>query len=635
MTAPSPKFLDISPGASVRAGAQLFRVEAATTATTVLAQNLADGSYSTLDVALLAPAGRAEPAPAPAPDLVADAAAYGEAAKRLEVIRPLLADPLRTRSDVERAAKSAGRSAATVYAWMRTYEDSPQLSSLIPGSRGPDKGVKLLDARREAIITAAIDKHHRVAQRKRASTVATAVKDACKAAGISPPHANTVRKRVRALPRAATLRSQGRTDEARDTYDPATGTIPDATTPLSIVQMDHGLANVEIVDERLRLALGRPWVTVAIDVCTRVVVGLVVSLERPSGFAAGRCVANLMLPKDGYLRRLGVSGDWAAWGKPGTVHLDNAKEFRGGVLKTGLAEYGIQLALRKVKTPHYGGYIERYMRTLSDAMRDLPGATFANPEERKGYNSSERAAMTLAEFEAWLVDYIVNVYHQKPHDGLNGTPPAAAWRDAILGGDGVPGAGLPAPPADPERLLDFLPFEWRTVGRRGLLLDYIHYWNDGLRHRIAEADPENPKAMRKFLVRIDPRDVTRVWFRDPDTNAYSMVPTLDLTRPPVSRWEWKEVQKALQAQGAGKVDEERLFQARARLEARADEAAARTKSARRALQRGADARKHAAEGADRAVPRVGPSTAPAMSATPATVPGRFDEPVERFDEIDA
>ena len=52
--------------------------------------------------------------------------------------------------------------------------------------------------------------------------------------------------------------------------------------PLEVMQIDHTPVDVVIVDERQRLPIGRPWLTLAIDVASRVVLGLSVSLEAPS-----------------------------------------------------------------------------------------------------------------------------------------------------------------------------------------------------------------------------------------------------------------------------------------------------------------------------------------------------------------
>jgi len=49
-----------------------------------------------------------------------------------------------------------------------------------------------------------------------------------------------------------------------------------------VVQIDHTLVDVVVVDELERLPLRRPWLTLAIDVASRMVNGFYVSLERPS-----------------------------------------------------------------------------------------------------------------------------------------------------------------------------------------------------------------------------------------------------------------------------------------------------------------------------------------------------------------
>jgi putative transposase len=45
--------------------------------------------------------------------------------------------------------------------------------------------------------------------------------------------------------------------------------------PLEVVQIDHTLVDVVVVDELERLPLGRPWLTLAIDVASRMVNGFV------------------------------------------------------------------------------------------------------------------------------------------------------------------------------------------------------------------------------------------------------------------------------------------------------------------------------------------------------------------------
>ncbi|MGI4802078.1 MAG: hypothetical protein ACRYG8_50215, partial [Janthinobacterium lividum] len=522
MSTPANRTFSIEPAARVSAGSNAYVVEAVLSAETALLRRVDDGSFQTFPLTDLRPESEALDVPAPGPksrpDLIAEAPKHEAAQKRLTAIKHLIVNFRRPRSEVEKVARQMGVAASTIYDWIRRYQDSPQPSSLIPGTRGPKPGATTTDAGVEAIIKGAIDRNVTVKQRKRVTRVFEIVKDDCRAAGLVPPHLNTVRARVRAIPRRIVLRAQGRGDEARDEFEPRLGKLPDATHPLAVVQMDHSLADITIVDDAMRESLGRPWITVAMDVYSRMIVGLVVSLEAPSAFAAGRCIANAMLPKEGELAALGIQGEWPCWGAPDIVHVDNAKEFRGETLRMALREHGSDVRFRPVRTPHYGGHIERLMRTFSEAIRTLPGATFSNPSERTGYDSDKEAAMTLAEFEKWLMDYVVNHYHHSPHRGIGQTTPLAMWQKGMRGDD----LSGPVPPrrvtTDPERLrLDFLPFVWRTVGRRGFTVDHMTYWTDILRHRIwtdilrhriGETDPEAKKQKRKFLLRIDPRDIT-------------------------------------------------------------------------------------------------------------------------------
>ena len=60
----------------------------------------------------------------------------------------------------------------------------------------------------------------------------------------------------------------------------------------------------------------------------------------------------------------GVAGDWPVQGLLERLHLDNAKEFHSEALKRGCEQYGIAVDYRPVRTPHYGGHIERLIGTM-------------------------------------------------------------------------------------------------------------------------------------------------------------------------------------------------------------------------------------------------------------------------------
>lgn len=79
---------------------------------------------------------------------------------------------------------------------------------------------------------------------------------------------------------ATTTARQG--PDAERGLQAAGGVPPPVTAILQQVQIDHTPVDLIVVDERHRLPIGRPYLTAAIDVFSRCMVGLVVTLEAPS-----------------------------------------------------------------------------------------------------------------------------------------------------------------------------------------------------------------------------------------------------------------------------------------------------------------------------------------------------------------
>ena len=632
MTAPA--FLTLAPGALVSCGGRQFEVTHLLDSGSVLARDLGTQSLERLQLDAVRPALQSA-APDGRPEPPAGLEAHPEedwqiAQARFAAIHGLLHDPRRTRASAESAADAAGVSTATLYTWMRLYQESGRLSALMPLKRGRKAGATRLDARAEAIVAATIEDIFLTRQKQRPQAVVEQVAARCRTAGIPAPHPNTVRNRIRTMPAGLVLRRRGQRDVARNRLEPIRGSFPGADFPLAVVQIDHSEADVIVVEDRTRLPMGRPWLTLAIDVFSRMVVGIYLSMDRPGAAAVGMCLSRAMLPKGEHLASLDVPGSWPACGRMRKVHADNAREFRGAMLERACHEYGIDLEMRPVKTPHYGGHIERLMGTAAGEIRKLPGATFASPGERRGYDSDKAAALTLTEFERHLTDFVVNVYHRRIHTEL-GVPPSRQWEVGILG-DGVSkGVGLPEVPGDPERLhLDFMPFVERTVQPYGIAVDGVHYYDEVLNPWINAPDADESKLKRSFIVRRDPRDISQVFFLDPMVKQYYAIPYRDTSRPPVSVWELRAAHQRLKDEGRRHVDEAALFEAIERLRRRTEEAVVKTKAARR-HQHQVDRlskRNLAAEAAPTAVPDIG------GTASWPSEDDIFAEPVSPFEDVD-
>ncbi len=82
-----------------------------------------------------------------------------------------------------------------------------------------------------------------------------------------------------------------------------------ATAPLEIVQVDHTQSEVEVVDDWFRRAIGRPWLSVAIDIATRCVVAFYVAMERPNAGTVALLLSRVALAKELWLATIGVEAD--------------------------------------------------------------------------------------------------------------------------------------------------------------------------------------------------------------------------------------------------------------------------------------------------------------------------------------
>ena len=546
--------------------------------------------------------------------------AWQAAERKYEIIRPLLEISGRTLKDVEARAKEYDLHAMTLYKWMRAYEAQGRVTALQVNARS-DKGATKLSNEVEAIIAAMIESEYLTRNPKSILRICGEIRQKCENAKLPAPHCNTVRKRIDQLSDEVRIARRKGKKAAAQQFSPIRGHFPGADYPLSVIQIDHTKMDIILVDDIHRRPIGRPWITLAIDVFSRMVAGFYVSFDPPGALATGLCIAHAILAKDKWLAKHNVASEWPCWGLPKTIHLDNAKEFRGNMLQRACKEYGINLEWRPVARPHFGGHIERLVGTLMKEIHTLDGTTFSNTRERGDYGSEKAATMTLSEFETWLATYIVDVYHKREHKSI-GMAPIEKFREGVFGSDDKPGTGLPEKIADEDRVcLDFMPFEERSIQNYGVVIDEIHYYHDVLRRWIGETDASNPKAKRKFMFRRDPRDISIIWFYDPEVMEYYPIPYRDTSHPPISLWEMREIKRQVE-ESKVEVDERAIFEAYERMRAVEVEAHGKTKAVRRAEQR----RKSGLGAIKPAVKKAAP-----VETTPVT-PTLLD--IKPFDELD-
>ena len=307
---------------------------------------------------------------------------WAVAQRRLVVVQGLRRLTHRTKADVEAAARLAGVHAATVYEWMNDYEDAGRkTSALIPRKRGPKPGSRRLLEAIEKIIAACIEAHYLDEQRHSVDYVYRKTQGACVKAGLRPPSADAVRARVGALDAGLVLRRRGQRDIARNKLTPIRGHFPDQGFPLSIVQIDHTLVDVIFVDEVHRLPIGRAFLTLAICVHTRMIVGYHLSYEHPSFASVGCASRSACCQRAALLVAHEVPGRWPVHGTIGTLHADNARSSgersSGGLAKSTASTCSSSRQDAPLGRPHRAAH-EHLVEGVSQDPRDdvlVPQAT--------------------------------------------------------------------------------------------------------------------------------------------------------------------------------------------------------------------------------------------------------------------
>ena len=332
-------------------------------------------------------------------------------------------------------------SRASIKRYLRAFEGSGgDIRSLVPSTRRRDAGHGRLPAAVDDVIEEVFSSCraapayrtvrdvylmivHRIAEANRVRPVSDQLR---------APAETTVFRRIRAAAATALLRRKLSRTEAHATAAVRPG--PQPACPLARVEIDHTPLDLILVDEDDRLPIGRPTVTLALDVYTGFPTGVHVGFE-PAGYgAAMRCLLHSILPKEDTRAHYGTVHPWPVYGLPELLVVDNAPHLVGADLHDACAQLAIRLDPAPVCRPWFKGAIERQFRTHNSGLvHTLPGTTFSNVLQRGDHDSERHACISLARFWEILHIYLLDVYSQDWHDGVTAVP-AQRWEDACAGG---------------------------------------------------------------------------------------------------------------------------------------------------------------------------------------------------------
>lgn len=323
------------------------------------------------------------------------------------------------------------------------------------------------------------------------------------------PDIKTVRKAMKERDKFALAIGRFGLDIAVQMH-PAVRGKPDYLGPLDRVEYDESLVDALTFlsetgiwaflteEEKKSIKRGRLVIAIAICVATRCIVGMRI-YEVGNGEEAVATFQMIHEDKTKYIPlELRDKVSWHQHGGVGSIVMDQGSSNISDEARTCLANLEVPVVYAPAAMPTARGTGERIFLTCATRIYSLLDArTGANVVDRDNYKPETRASLTTDELWKVLVLGVVGIYHNTPHQELNGRTPAEEWDRMI------PDYGVNALPDPNRRRVSFGRRLRRKVTKYGVdfagqsytnpLIDY-HWLHSGGELQIA-ADPEDLGAI--------------------------------------------------------------------------------------------------------------------------------------------
>jgi len=286
-----------------------------------------------------------------------------------------------------------------------------------------------------------------------------------------------------------------------------------ATFPLQYVFGDHYLLDVFSVDKATRSKLDRLWLTVLIDAYTRCILGAVLLYEEPCIYSIQSALLHAIWPKSSHTR-YGIDKDWACFGIPQQLFLDNALAHHSHSLENLARQIGFQgkyqtidLVFRPPYMARYGALIESLFGHLSGRIKqDLPGAIQSSaPKDLR--KAAKEACLLYEDIDRYIQQFILR-YQYTPHKALGEMSPHDKWMES------VERIGLPTiPKLSPQVRRLFLreATDTRKITEKGICIFGMHYISEALdtANTVEKSGPDV-----EYGIRYDQADLSTISIYD-------------------------------------------------------------------------------------------------------------------------
>lgn len=335
----------------------------------------------------------------------------------------------------------------------------------------------------------------------------------------------------------------------------------DVTRPLERVEMDEWRIDLQTVlkdagawanladSARAAVERARLWLIVAIDAYTRCILAARV-IDNPSSTAAVATIAMAVHDKAKFAAAAGCQTPWDYHGTMETLVTDHGSAFIAHETRAAATDLGVEMLFPPAKSPQNRARIERFFRTIHTQLVALfDGRSFEDPVAKGDYESEAHAVVDPEELGRVIVRWIVDVYHNTPHNGLGGETPRNCWlRTTRLH------PVLPPPDENVSRHIFGITVE-RRITKSGIRILGLNYQSKNLQELRLRA------GQKPVLVRIDERDLGHVSVRGAEDWL-----TVDCLRPalkgvPANQWLAADRRLRREYADVARLSEDVVFQA--------------------------------------------------------------------------
>ncbi|WP_425046495.1 Mu transposase C-terminal domain-containing protein [Primorskyibacter sp. S87] len=325
---------------------------------------------------------------------------------------------------------------------------------------------------------------------------------------------------VYALPHAGLLRRRAGDEEADKRYLMALE-YQRISTPLERVELDCTVLDLWCVDDDGN-PIGRPYVCVAIDCATGIILGMQLSWSRPDAAFVSRTVKEILEPKSPeFFLMHGIENDFQTFGTPQLLITDQGSENSGDVLQSVIDCSSLEWRKMIPGRPDKKPFIERFFLELSRFVTQYPGASQTSvigPRDRTEKAKLE-ACLTLQQVETLLQRWRYDVYARMPRRRVQNVLrtiecPMQSWKRTSLE------CFLPLPPT-PHQLREMFMVQaaTRSAQRYGIPYRGVTYHSPELASYLKRVG-----VPTEVDIRIDPNDIREIAVLDYLSGEHFFVP---------------------------------------------------------------------------------------------------------------